>query len=237
MLEYQTRCRRELDDIQDAGATLLHLEKQLKKAEKAARQAAEALSQARHEAAGRLEEQILTELRQLDMGKIRFAIWFTELALAENGADQVRFLMSANVGEELRPIHKIASGGELARIMLALKNVLAEQESIGTLVFDEVDAGVGGSVAVALAEVLADLARSHQVIVVTHLAQVAVHGDVHYAVTKVAGDDGMPQTCLRQLSADERPAEIARMLSGDATEASLAHAREMLGAVKGAQGE
>ena len=116
MLEYQARCRRELDDIQDAGDTLLHLEKQLKKAEKAARQAAESLSQARHQAAQRLEEQILTELRQLDMGRIRFAIRFTEQALAENGMDQVRFLMSANVGEELRPIHKIASGGELARI-------------------------------------------------------------------------------------------------------------------------
>ena len=98
MLEYQARCRRELDDIQDAGDTLLHLEKQLKKAEKAARQAAESLSQARHQAAQRLEEQILTELRQLDMGKIRFAICFTEQALAENGMDQVRFLMSANVG-------------------------------------------------------------------------------------------------------------------------------------------
>ena len=96
---------------------------------------------------------------------------------------------------------------------------------------------LGGSVAIALAEVLADLARSHQVIVVTHLAQVAVRGDAHYAVTKIAGDDGMPQTCLRQLSADERPAEIARMLSGDATEASLAHAWEMLAAAKGAQGE
>ncbi|MEI3103127.1 MAG: hypothetical protein V8S97_02720 [Oscillospiraceae bacterium] len=98
MLEYQARCRRELDQIQDAGDTLLHLEKQLKKAEKAARQAAESLSQARHEAAGRLEEQILTELRQLDMGKIRFAICFTEQALAENGMDAVRFLISANVG-------------------------------------------------------------------------------------------------------------------------------------------
>ena len=85
----------------------------------------------------------------------------------------------------------------------------------------------------ALAEVLADLARSHQVIVVTHLAQVAVHGDVHYAVTKIAGDDGMPQTCLRRLSADERPAEIARMLSGDQSEASLAHAKQMLEEVRG----
>ena len=146
-------------------------------------------------------------------------------------------MFQPGAGMQARPLVRIASGGEVSRVMLAIKVVLGQADSVDTLVFDEVDAGVGGSVAVALAEVLADLARSHQVIVVTHLAQVAVHGDVHYAATKIAGDDGMPQTCLRQLSADERPAEIARMLSGDATEASLAHAREMLGAVKGAQGE
>ena len=146
-------------------------------------------------------------------------------------------MFQPGAGRQARPLARIASGGEVSRVMLAIKVVLGQADSVDTLVFDEVDAGVGGSVAVALAEVLADLARSHQVIVVTHLAQVAVRGDVHYAVTKIAGDDGMPQTCLRQLSADERPAEIARMLSGDATEASLAHAREMLGAVKGAQGE
>lgn len=169
MLEYQARCRRELDQIQDAGDTLLHLEKQLKKAEKAARQAAESLSQARHEAAGRLEEQILTELRQLDMGKIRFAICFTEQALAENGMDQVRFLMSANVGEELRPIHKIASGGELARIMLAMKNVLSEQDQVGTMVFDEVDTGVSGRAAQKVAEKMARISRTKQVLCVTHL--------------------------------------------------------------------
>ena len=112
--------------------------------------------------------------------------------------------------------------------MLAIKVVLGQADSVDTLVFDEVDAGVGGSTAVALADVLVDLARTHQVIVVTHLAQVAVRGNAHYTVNKVAGTDGKPQTNLQQLSAEQRPAEIARMLSGDATQASLAHAREML---------
>ena len=112
--------------------------------------------------------------------------------------------------KQARPLARIASGGEVSRVMLAIKVVLGQADSVDTLVFDEVDAGVGGSVAVALAEVLADLARSHQVIVVTHLAQVAVHGDVHYAVTKIAGDDGMPQTCLRQLSAVCSPATPRR---------------------------
>ena len=179
-------------------------------------------------------------MQRLEMGAAQLVCEQRALPRASwtrSGASEVEFMFQPGAGMQARPLARIASGGEVSRVMLAIKVVLGQADSVDTLVFDEVDAGVGGSVAVALAEVLADLARSHQVIVVTHLAQVAVHGDVHYAVTKIAGDDGMPQTCLRRLSADERPAEIARMLSGDATEASLAHAREMLGAVKGVQGE
>ena len=220
MLEYQTRCRRELDDIQDAGDTLLHLEKQLKKAEKAARQAAEALSQARHEAAGRLEEQILTELRQLDMGKIRFAICFTEQALAENGADQVRFLMSANVGEELRPIHKIASGGELARIMLAMKNVLSEQDQVGTMVFDEVDTGVSGRAAQKVAEKMARISRTKQVLCVTHLPQLAAMADTHFSVEK-GEQDGRTFTRVVQLDRAQRQQELARLTGGASISATM----------------
>ena len=132
-----------------------------------------------------------------------------------------------------RPLSRIASGGEVSRVMLAVKVVLGEVDEVDTLVFDEVDAGVGGSTAVALADVLADLARTHQVIVVTHLAQVAVRGEAHYVVRKAEGAGGMPETDLRRLAEEERPAEIARMLSGDATEASLAHAREMLARARG----
>ena len=220
MLEYQTRCRRELDDIQDAGDTLLHLEKQLKKAEKAARQEAEALSQARHEAAGRLEEQILTELRQLDMGKIRFAICFTEQALAENGADQVRFLMSANVGEELRPIHKIASGGELARIMLAMKNVLSEQDQVGTMVFDEVDTGVSGRAAQRVAEKMARISRTKQVLCVTHLPQLAAMADTHFSVEK-GEQDGRTFTRVVQLDRAQRQHELARLTGGASISATM----------------
>lgn len=118
------------------------------------------------------------------MGKIRFAICFTEQALAENGADQVRFLMSANVGEELRPIHKIASGGELARIMLAMKNVLSEQDQVGTMVFDEVDTGVSGRAAQRVAEKMARISRTKQVLCVTHLPQLAAMADTHFSVEK-----------------------------------------------------
>ena len=150
------------------------------------------------------------------------------------GPQAVEFLFRPGAGMQERPLARIASGGEVSRVMLAVKVVLGEVDDVDTLVFDEVDAGVGGSTAVALADVLADLARTHQVIVVTHLAQVAVRGQAHYVVRKAAGDEGaMPETDLRQLPESERPAEIARMLSGDATETSLAHAREMLARAAG----
>lgn len=209
-------------------------------AERALAAAARTLDDARGEAAPRFSQAVSAQMQRLEMGTARLVCEqraLPRVSWTRSGASEVEFMFQPGAGMQARPLARIASGGEVSRVMLAIKVVLGQADSVDTLVFDEVDAGVGGSVAVALAEVLADLARSHQVIVVTHLAQVAVRGDVHYAVTKIAGDDGMPQTCLRQLSADERPAEIARMLSGDATEASLAHAREMLGAVKGAQGE
>ena len=129
-------------------------------------------------------------------------------------------------GMQARPLARIASGGEVSRVMLSIKVALGEADNVDTLLFDEVDAGTGGATAVALASVLADLAKTHQVIVVTHLAQVAVVADAHYVVRKSQGD--VPETNLVSVEGDERTAEIARMLSGDATEASLAHAREML---------
>ena len=228
LLEYQARCRRELDDIQDAGDTLLHLEKQLKKAEKAARQAAARLSQARHEAAGRLEEQILTELRQLDMGKIRFTVDIAEKPLSADGIDQVRFLMSANVGEELRPIHKIASGGELARIMLAMKNVLSEQDMVGTMVFDEVDTGVSGRAAQKVAEKMARVSRRKQVLCVTHLPQLAAMADVHFSVEK-GEKNGRTYTAVRRLDREQRRQELARLTGGShVSQTMLDGAEELL---------
>ena len=161
MLDYLERCRKELDEIQFSSDTIARLERDLGKAMEEVRRRGEALSQARREAAKALEERIQTELAQLDMPKVRFQVEFRpkagEYAMDETGLDEVQFLMSANVGEDLKPIQKIASGGELARIMLALKNVLAEQEKVGTLVFDEVDTGVSGRAAQKVAEKLAQV--------------------------------------------------------------------------------
>lgn len=142
------------------------------------------------------------------------------------GPHTCEFMYAA--GEAMKPqrLQKIASGGEMSRIMLALKVVLGKNDNVDTLVFDEIDAGVGGSTARSLADVLRDLSATHQVIVVTHLPQVAVCGDVHYLVTK--SESAMPETYLTLLSEDERVKEIARMLSGEANEVALTHARELL---------
>ena len=213
MLDYQARCEAELAQIEDAGDTLARLEQALSKAEKEARQAAQALSDARKAAADRLTAQILAELQQLDMGKIRFAVDFAEKPLDSDGMDAVRFLMSANVGEELRPIHKIASGGELARIMLAIKNVLSEQDHVETMVFDEVDTGVSGRAAQKVAEKMARISRRKQVLCVTHLPQLAAMADTHFSVEK-GERGGRTYTEVRRLDREQRRQELARLTGG-----------------------
>lgn len=228
MLDYQARCEAELAQIEDAGDTLARLEQTLSKAEKEARQAAQALSDARKAAADRLTAQILTELQQLDMGKIRFAVDFAEKPLDSDGMDTVRFLMSANVGEELRPIHKIASGGELARIMLAMKNVLSEQDHVGTMVFDEVDTGVSGRAAQKVAEKMARISRRKQVLCVTHLPQLAAMADTHFSVEK-GERGGRTYTEVRRLDREQRRRELARLTGGShVSQTMLDGAEELL---------
>lgn len=228
MLDYQARCEAELAQIEDAGDTLARLEQALSKAEKGARQAAQALSDARKAAADRLTAQILTELQQLDMGKIRFAVDFAEKPLDSDGMDTVRFLMSANVGEELRPIHKIASGGELARIMLAMKNVLSEQDHVGTMVFDEVDTGVSGRAAQKVAEKMARISRRKQVLCVTHLPQLAAMADTHFSVEK-GERGGRTYTEVRRLDREQRRRELARLTGGShVSQTMLDGAEELL---------
>lgn len=228
MLDYQARCEAELAQIEDAGDTLVRLEQALSKAAKEARQAAQALSDARKAAAEQLTAQILAELQQLDMGKIRFAVDFAEKPLDRDGMDTVRFLMSANLGEELRPIHKIASGGELARIMLAMKNVLSEQDYVGTMVFDEVDTGVSGRAAQKVAEKMARISRRKQVLCVTHLPQLAAMADTHFSVEK-GERGGRTYTEVRRLDREQRRRELARLTGGShVTQTMLDGAEELL---------
>lgn len=231
-IAYLEECRKELSAIETANDTLLMLERQLAQAQEKVRKAGAELTQARQAAACVLEERIQRELRELDMKKVRFAIQFETKEPAADGCDRIRFLMSANAGEELRPIAKIASGGELARIMLALKNVLAEQESIGTLVFDEVDTGVSGRAAQKVAEKLAQVSRYKQVLCVTHLPQLAAMAGTHFSVEKGEAN-GRTFTHVVEMDREQRKAELARITGGShVTEALLKSAGELLDAAE-----
>ena len=204
----------------------------MKKAHSLVEKAAKKLSEVRKAAAKNLEARIQDELRQLDMPKVRFAICFSEKEPDATGMAVVRFLMSANVGEELRPIQKVASGGELARIMLALKNVLAENEVIGTLVFDEVDTGVSGRAAQKVAEKLAQVSRYKQVLCVTHLPQLAAMADTHFSVEK-GERNGRTYTRVVKLDRQQRKQELARLTGGaKITGAMLEGADELIGAAE-----
>ncbi len=228
MLTFLDRSRRELDEIETADDTLVRLAGQLSAAEKKTVVAGAALTKARKSAAVELEKRILKELEDLDMGRVRFSIEFTPSEPGPDGCDATRFLMSANAGENLKPIARIASGGELARIMLALKNVLAEQERVSTLVFDEVDTGVSGRAAQKVAEKLAQVSRHKQVLCVTHLPQLAAMADVHFSVEK-GERGGRTFTEVLQLDRRRRMAELARITGGSkVTDALLQSAGELL---------
>ena len=228
ILEYLSKAKQELDEIEFADDHIEHLKKKLAKAEKEAWDAALALRQNRKETADVLSKRILTELAQLDMPKVQFACQFTELELTSGGADAVAFYMSANVGEALKPMSRVASGGELARIMLAMKNVLAEQDKVNTLIFDEVDTGVSGRAAQKVAEKLKSVARTKQVLCVTHLPQLAAMGDTHLLIAK-GERSGRTYTTVTPLDLEGRKRELARIIGGASiTETTLKSAEEML---------
>ncbi|MBR4290388.1 MAG: DNA repair protein RecN [Oscillospiraceae bacterium] len=228
ILEYLEKAKQELDEIEFADDHIEHLKKKLVKAEKAAWDAAFTLRENRKKTAEVLSARILTELAQLDMPKVQFTCQFTELELTGNGADAVAFYMSSNVGEALKPMSKVASGGELARIMLAMKNVLAEQDKVNTLIFDEVDTGVSGRAAQKVAEKLKSVARTKQVLCVTHLPQLAAMGDTHLLIAK-GERDGRTYTTVTPLDLDGRKRELARIIGGaNITEITLKSAEEML---------
>ena len=228
ILQYLEHAKQELDEIEFADDHIERLQKKLKKAEAEAWEAALALRENRKTTAEKLSERILTELAQLDMPKVQFSCQFEELELTSNGADAVAFYMSANVGEALKPMSKVASGGELARIMLAMKNVLAEQDRVNTLIFDEVDTGVSGRAAQKVADKLKSVARSKQVLCVTHLPQLAAMGDTHLLIAK-GERNGRTYTTVTPLDLEGRKRELARIIGGaNITETTLKSAEEML---------
>ena len=219
-----------LAEAGDGGVRLAAAQRALAAAEAELDAAALELNGVREDAAPRLSAAVTEQMGRLEMGSASVEVEVTRLPRAQwgpSGPSHVELLYHPARGVSARPLRKIASGGEVSRVTLAAKVALGAADATETLVFDEVDAGVGGATAVALAAVLADLARTRQVIVVTHLPQVAVQASRHYVVSK-RETAGSVETSLTEVSGEARVAEIARMLSGDASETSLAHAREML---------
>ena len=237
MLDYLERSKEELEQIQEADDTIQRLEKELEQARKETVKRGTALTKARRKAADNLQKRVQEELRQLDMPKVQFVTDFAPCpgqdGMDDTGMDQIQFLMSANLGEALKPIQKVASGGELARIMLALKNVLAEDDGIGSLVFDEVDTGVSGRAAQKVAEKMADVARRKQVLCVTHLPQIAAMADTHFSVEK-GEKKGRTFTNVVRLGQEGRVEELARLIGGAAvTDVLKQSATELLEQAEG----
>ena len=229
ILAYLEKAKQELDEIEFADDHVERLRVKLKKAEKTAWDAAMTVRASRKKAAEELSGRILSELAQLDMPRVQFSCVFTELELTPNGADAVAFYMSANAGEALKPMNKVASGGELARIMLAMKNVLAEQDKVPTLIFDEVDTGVSGRAAQKVAEKLRSVSHNKQVLCVTHLPQLAALASTHLLIAKEERG-GRTYTTVTPLDREGRKRELARIIGGaNITEITLKSAEEMLG--------
>ena len=228
ILAFLENAKNQLDEIEFASDRIERLEKQRAAAEQEALSTAKKLRAVREETAAMLESRMQEELSQLDMPKVRFVCQFDAAALSPSGIDSVRFLMSANVGEALKPLSKVASGGELARIMLAMKNVLAAEDSVGTMIFDEVDAGVSGRAAQKVANKLWSVARGRQVLCVTHLPQIAAMADTEFTVEKRVENERTYTSVLR-LDAQGRRQELARLIGGSMiTDTTLAGAAELL---------
>jgi DNA repair protein RecN (Recombination protein N) len=241
VLAHADGLQQELEVSESDEVEIAAREEELEKIRQQALSEALELSKRRRQAARRLGKAVEKSLVTLDMAKCRFQVRFDQESgsdtecvrvgkylLDKKGVDRVAFFFSANPGEELRPMASIASGGELSRIVLALKELLAQEAVHETLIFDEVDAGIGGRTADRVGQRLKDLARQHQVVCITHLPQIACYGDYHYVVRKSARK-GRTTTAMEELSGKERLEEIARMLGGAKISVKTrAHAKEML---------
>ena len=224
----------ELEQIADAKRQVKVYVEQLKKEQSALIRLCERLTQARRDAAERFALKLKEHLKDLGMARVSFNVDVQEhrqaSALSPLGWDTVEFTMSANAGEAPRPLSKIASGGELSRTMLALKAIAADADSIGTMIFDEIDTGISGRITQAVGEKLASIARTRQVIAITHQAQLAALADAQYLVEK-RERGGRVFTGVRRLNEEERVSELSRIMGGD-DEASLNHARSMLSSAR-----
>ncbi len=232
LVAFHTRLRQELDSLSRSDEELDLLTQTVAAARESYKQAASSLSRARQKSARQLGKAVDVQLHELGMGEARFEVCLSPLAeerQGPHGLEEVEFLISANRGQPARPLAKVASGGELSRISLAIQVITAQTSATPTLIFDEVDVGIGGAIAEVVGRMLRQLGERAQILCVTHQPQVASQGHQHLFVSKMAGDVHT-HTRIRSLDSGDRVQEVARMLGGiDITERSVAHAREMLG--------
>ncbi|MDY5907338.1 MAG: DNA repair protein RecN [Bullifex sp.] len=213
--------------VDNADELLSEKEKQLAKCASELERCASALTEKRRRGASRLEEKTISILKKLSMQSAELSVMLEKIPYCQHGQDRVEFLIRANKGEKRGAIRDVASGGELSRILLALKAALSEEDETGTLIFDEVDSGIGGAVATAVGEEISALSKSHQVLVITHSAQIAARADDHFLVSKrEEGERTFSE--VRKIDGEGRIKEIARLLSGKTSDSALVHARELL---------
>jgi DNA repair protein RecN (Recombination protein N) len=236
VLDYREKAAVELEELQHSGEKQETLKSELDVQKKRLTETAQRLSKKRGATAKKIESKVEAELSELSMSDTRFSVQMTHekgddttdgFKVTHRGIDNIEFLIAPNIGEDLRPVSKIASGGELSRVMLALKGILAKGDNIPVLIFDEIDAGIGGSAAETVGQKLNNLASSHQIISITHLPQIASHADSHLKIEKkIKGKRTIVE--ISKIEKDERTEEVARMLSGKISDASIKHAKEML---------
>jgi DNA repair protein RecN (Recombination protein N) len=228
ILAYRDKIEREMLSLSEGEERLEGLKREIEELEGELEKEARKLSQMRRECASSLEEMVLKHLRDLGMEKARFKVSISEKEMDSKGMDRVEFLFSANPGEPLLPLHRIASGGELSRFMLAAKSALREADPVPILVFDEIDQGVGGEMGFILGEKLRQLSRGRQVIVVTHLPQIACFADHHFLVKKLESALHT-EVKMEKLSRERRVEELTRMLGGsESASTAYRHAEELL---------
>lgn len=228
VLEYLETASNELEELTHGDELTQELTQELEEAEQRLKAAAQNLTETRRKAGVQLSGEIEKELAELDMPKVRFAVSVKPSAFAASGGDEVEFLICPNVGEELKPLAKFASGGELSRVMLAMKSILADADDAETLIFDEIDTGVSGSAAQKIARKMSALSRKKQVICVSHQPQLAVAADSHLLIEKSQHKD-RTTTGISELDYDARVREVARIIDGNnPSEAAIIHARTMI---------
>ncbi len=233
IFEYYNKIKSRLDEILNRDERIEKLKSEIIEFEKTLSIKADNLTEARKRVAAKLEEILLIELKSLNMKNVVFKVKFEKVEFMQKGQDDVEFMISFNLGEDIKPIYKVASGGEMSRFMLAFKTILADIDKIDTLVFDEIDTGISGIAAQIVGEKLSNIGKKKQIICITHLPQIAANADTHYCIEKSTSNE-RTFTTIQKLDHSQKRDEIARLIAGsNITEKTIEHANEIIELAKG----